>query len=66
MTGILPFVTLKGKLNKSWREKESRRLPALFIKLFDVDPYSFTPNLGGINQIHQLCHPVAGFEYHAF
>ena len=48
------------------RGEESQQTPALRFKLFYGNPYLFTPNLGVINQIHQLCHPVTGFEHHAF
>jgi len=34
-------------------------------RLFYGNPHPFTPNLGVINQIHQLSHPGAGFDHHA-
>ena len=61
-----PFFCHAQRKKGENRGEESRQTPALIFRLFNVDPHSFTPNLGVINQIHQLCHPVAGFEYHTF
>ena len=43
-----------------------QRLPTLNFRLFNGDPYLFTPCSRCINPSHQLSHPIAGFQNHAF